>query len=785
MSLDLFQEDVRTATARAQRSLANDLPATFSDTFEPAWTVGLLFGQSVARSNARYAAMEDHLGDIYKRTGVSLPNPELAAIGQDGLGEYNAAVEKLATQYPHLGLKALTDEDVDRMAVDAAKKARIDLATAMQRERTLGGSLGLLAGSAAAGVTDPVNLVLFPIAAPEALGIVGTTLAWGAIGAGSQAAIEVAGAGFRERVQPGYQQSGEMAANIAEAGAFAGVLGGGLRGVANLWTRVKTGAWPRSVRDAGNIVDSEASIADTNLFPGAEGEVAHRTALQQSIDQLVSGRPVEVDNVVTPSILAAYEQRLAPVMQARGAARTAGERGLALEREAARLPATMERLSEVQLDEVRQTLARVETGLGETTARLDRQAAGIAAEREGVTARQAGIEGQRAEIEQIRADLADRQQRLGQARPPADEATQARLDAIDADLARAAGPDARALLEAERASITETLAKTSAGDRRLIASLQQEIRGLEKALARAERGVAKTEASVARTTERLAAAERKVVTTRDLAASRAESQRDVVLTEMRKSVSALADEGYGLKLPRDDAQAIADRILAATDAEAADVLRGVTAELVERAHAARQAQGVTTVAGERQARRAEYHTEQTRKAVTALAREVGYEIPREEAAALAARLVKASDDEALAILDEFMLRPRTINEPLPGTVGARDIPAAKPEAERVNGKRVTIENATPEQLRALADETTPARVAELRVDPLTDEAAVAEADRLRATKDVQVPVGVAEQDGVKTPVFRSLDDMMDEADRQLAAAKEIAACATPQQEAAA
>jgi len=53
---------------------------------------------------------------------------------------------------------------------------------------------------------------------------------------------------------------------VLEAAAFGGALGGGLKGVAALWSRQKTGAWPRTVRDAGNVVESEAQIAGTNPF---------------------------------------------------------------------------------------------------------------------------------------------------------------------------------------------------------------------------------------------------------------------------------------------------------------------------------------------------------------------------------------------------------------------------------------------------------------------------------------------------------------------------------------
>jgi hypothetical protein len=51
------------------------------------------------------------------------------------------------------------------------------------------------------------------------------------------------------------------------------------------------------------VIESEAHVADSNPFPGAEGEVAHREAFAKSIDDIYAGRPVDVSGIITPDFL--------------------------------------------------------------------------------------------------------------------------------------------------------------------------------------------------------------------------------------------------------------------------------------------------------------------------------------------------------------------------------------------------------------------------------------------------------------------------------------------------
>ncbi|MFG1274787.1 hypothetical protein [Xanthobacter flavus] len=777
MSFGIFTKGQNESLDYAQQHLAEDLPLEFGEAFDASWREGLLFGQSVSASTSRMEGVQDYLDGIREKTGTLLTNPALGG-GDAALAELNGQLTALAPRFPDLNLKPLTAEDLDRLGEEKARRARQVYQRAAAREHTWGGTAGLALGSLASGATDPVNIVTVPLAAPASLGILGTALATAGITAGTQIGIEALAAPFKERVEPGYGASGEAAQNVLMAGVAGGMLGGGVKGLSALWTRYRTGSWPRSVRDAGNVVASEGQIADTNLVPTVEGEIAHRTALQKAIDDLVSGRPVDVSENVTPDLLRAYGERLAPVLEARSKAIAAEEAAFALEREAARLPASMERLSELQLADIRGSARSLDQEAAAAFASLRAEADSLASRRTAIEARAPDRDALRTEVEGLRSDLAAAEQRLASARTPTDPDTAARLSAIEEDLAGEGLPTARRVeLEAERASITETLAATAPADARATASLAAEAKGLRTALTRKEKALARSEETDARARAKLDKADADLPRRITAGEQRAAGRREAIATEMRRTIARLAQDGYGVRLSQDEAAQIAGRILDAGDDEADQVLRSVTEDLVDRALARRRAEPPSTPAAGRadpvaeQRARAGHWTEQTRKRIQGLAREVGHDMPRDEAATVAAAVARAgNEDEALAILDEVMLRPRTIAEALPGSAASREPlrPASTPSVVR------------PEQVAALADELTEKKIVVARSAEETEAAVLHDLDKLRATRDLQIPVGERlDEAGQRVADMRSVDDLLDEADARIAAAAEIRACAMP------
>ncbi len=321
MPLDMFQQSQSDwASDQANPSQAS-LPAKFSETFGAAWNENRFFGQSIAHLNARGSALNDYTDDITRRTGERFDDMPSDLTPPERLAAINDKVAKLNVANPEFTIPPMTDDELDRRAIAKSQMARSDFQEMQAREKTGGGSFGSFLGGAAGTMTDPVNLVVAPLAAPEGLGLLATALAWAGIAGGTQTAIEMTGAPYREMVQPGYGESGEPTRNILGAAAFGGATGGALKGLGMAWSRAKTGTWPRSIRDAGNVAESEANVAQTNVLPGIEGEVAHREALARTIDDIVAGRKVEVPD----ETLAPHDARLDALMGERAGARGAAE----------------------------------------------------------------------------------------------------------------------------------------------------------------------------------------------------------------------------------------------------------------------------------------------------------------------------------------------------------------------------------------------------------------------------------------------------------------------------
>ena len=305
--LDLYEGDQAQA-ANMQPGEGTRLPSGFEANFNAAWSDGRLFGQSIASYNARASAISDYADEVRRATGADLSEQLYPQGGEGGAqpdyDAVNAKVAALKEKNPALTIAPLSDAEIDQRALAKAQAAHRDYETLQAGEKGPGGSVGTFLGSAAASATDPINIVGLAVA-PEAagIGVLSTALRWGAIAGVSQAAIEGASNQFKEQVQPGYTESGEPVTNVAGAFVSGAVLGGMTKALGNAWTRVKTGAWPTSVRDAGNVVESAAHTAQTNPFPGAEGEVAHQGALAKSIDDILAERPVDVGALITPDLL--------------------------------------------------------------------------------------------------------------------------------------------------------------------------------------------------------------------------------------------------------------------------------------------------------------------------------------------------------------------------------------------------------------------------------------------------------------------------------------------------
>jgi len=800
---DLFQnEQAQTLAGVAQGSAP--MPAGADETYPAVWNDFRLYRWSVNHAQALQAAREEYTDDIVSRVGglkrfrPPRTNEERAMGGWEWA---NRQIDQLRSEFPDLPRRP-TDEELEQRAQFLSGQAHFQYQQMAQRERTWGGFAGYAGGTLAGAIADPVNILALPFAPEAGIGYAATAARWALIGAASQTVIEAAGAPFREKVTPGYIESGEPIKNILEAAGGAAAIGVGFKGLGALWTRLKTGTWPTSIRDAGNLLESEENIVNTNRYPGPAGTAAHRTALQDTIENMINGRPINVDRDVTPSLLAAYETRLAPVMDARSRAIAAEESAVAIEREGARLPPTMERLSEMVLGDIRGSARAIDTETAAAREALQREGTSIEAARGPLREQQAGVTAMRGEVEQLRGDVATAQQRAGTA-VAGDEATRGRVAAIEQDLAQPGLSNARrAELMAERSTITETLAKTAREDERRTASLVQEQRALERQLARQERALARAEQAAMRAEQKLTERAARIAPRREALEARAANRAEAIRKEMQRTIARLAQEGYGIRLAPEDAAGLADRALGASDEQLSAGLRDITENLVSRrVEALREQPGLpgvvappseVTAPGAHRARvlegqraRAGYWTEEMRKSITALAREVGYEMPRVEAAQIAAALQHLPENQALAVLDETLLRPRTITESLPGTLEA-SMRAARAEAAEAARPSVIPPAMVSDLEKAL--EQSPEDLAKVMDSPEVNDSILRDLDRLRVERpDMEIPSGTAidPRTGEQVTQMRRIDDVLAAADERLTAAKHIAECVGPQEGSAA
>jgi hypothetical protein len=329
-------------------------PTTFGETFSAAWSRNTLFSQDYIGENDRMSALNDYLGKVKALTGEDLA-PRLdwttgqtgaAPAAQDLLRQANDKVAELKKKNPALELEALTPDELSANAVAKRKKADADFEETIDRPRGRGATVGRWLGAGAAGVADPINLAALPIAPEAELGIMASAVRWGAVAGVSGAVGTGLATPYREQVQPGYIASGAPLAEIAAQtvmGAAGGALFPAARAVgqpvvnrlAAAWDRIRgTGAWPTSIKDAGNIVSSQANINQSNIYPGIAGSIAHEQALAKTTNDVLAGRPVDVSNHITPELEAAHAATNAdaePIRKNAQAAAAAAQRPVPIE----------------------------------------------------------------------------------------------------------------------------------------------------------------------------------------------------------------------------------------------------------------------------------------------------------------------------------------------------------------------------------------------------------------------------------------------------------------------
>jgi hypothetical protein len=280
--------------SEAATNSAPDLPTTSGELFSAAWARNDFFMQRATGEGDRLDALGDYHKQIKQATGVDLA-PELdygtygGGMMPDARSLFRQTNDKLAelqAKNPDLKFKSITPEEFEQNAVSKRRAADADYEALLARPRAAAATIGRVVGGVTSDLATPINILTLPLTPIEGIGPVAKAIQWGAIGAGVSAAQEAFAAPYQEEVQPGYIASGAPLLNIAAGGLEVGLAGPILQGAARLagfvgkplvqhlaeaWEGARGRAWPESVKEAGDLVTSQANVLASNVYPGTEG----------------------------------------------------------------------------------------------------------------------------------------------------------------------------------------------------------------------------------------------------------------------------------------------------------------------------------------------------------------------------------------------------------------------------------------------------------------------------------------------------------------------------------
>lgn len=251
--------------------------------------------QGFSNSNADYRNMSQVATDFrvqfYKASGQNLPDWI-----DSGLYNTKDEAEKQFNTWkaknPQSDLVFPSNEQFQKNSDDLAAKVRNKSTMLSSRSSGFGSAVGGFLGTAAGALTDPINVLTLPLGG-SASGFLRTALVEGGINAASEAAIQGLSFDRKQRIDPSYTAMDSLK-EVAAAGVGGAVFAVGIKGAAAAWERAATGSWPRTVQDASNVVMREASVPAARLDRSAQGAAVYRGAIEKASDDLFRGKPVEI-----------------------------------------------------------------------------------------------------------------------------------------------------------------------------------------------------------------------------------------------------------------------------------------------------------------------------------------------------------------------------------------------------------------------------------------------------------------------------------------------------------
>lgn len=292
MAFLVDEKEMAGALHAAARRPFQGIDPGFAARFAADYDAMVNFSGSNSQHRNALAVQNEFQTRFYKESGQRLPG-WIDSMNANAMEVARKQFDQWKADNPGSDLAFPSDEDFRAATDDRAREARAG-ATALERRSTgIGSATGGFLGTMAGALSDPINLLSMGFGASASAGVIRTALTEAAVGALSESTIQASTFQRKQQIDPSFSAD-EALSEVLAAGVGGAVIGGGLKGIANIWHRAKTGEWPRHIKDAGNVLNREAAIPGSRFERSMAGDNAHRAALEKAVDDITVGRPVEL-----------------------------------------------------------------------------------------------------------------------------------------------------------------------------------------------------------------------------------------------------------------------------------------------------------------------------------------------------------------------------------------------------------------------------------------------------------------------------------------------------------
>ncbi|MEM7428772.1 MAG: hypothetical protein AAF441_21995 [Pseudomonadota bacterium] len=292
--LDIYETEARGALQIASSRAATGPAATFGESYLSSLHEDWAVERSFSEDKRRFDVVQDALDAYYERTGEALPNPESLDRGAKWHG-YNTVRERFESaraNTPGFDLAFPDDDEIERRQIERGRDARRRRSEVAQRETGFKNQAASFLGVMSGAMTDPVNILAMMFGAGPGGSVGRVAFTEGGIALTSEAVIQASIFDSRRKIDPDHSIR-DATENVLAAGLGGFVIGGGVRLLAKAWEG-RSGSADRELKDAGNVVKRQAAVARSPFSKPASREVSHRAAVHKAAEDIAASRPVEL-----------------------------------------------------------------------------------------------------------------------------------------------------------------------------------------------------------------------------------------------------------------------------------------------------------------------------------------------------------------------------------------------------------------------------------------------------------------------------------------------------------